>query len=263
MPISRHVAHRPAVDRRTPPRRRHLDLRHTERIGWHDHADSQLVYPSSGVLAVSTSAGSWVVPPQRAVWLPAEVAHSHQAHGPTRMHSLLFGAGENPMGAAQPTVISVSPLLREVLITLTEGVAPAGALGDSERRHLEAVAFDQLRRCPAEPLHLPEPDDDRLRAISVLLHEDPGDSRTLAELGREVGAAERTLSRLFRQQTGMSFPQWRTQLRLHRALILITSGDPVTAVAVAVGFANPSAFIAAFRETFGVTPGAYQRTLSG
>ena len=168
MPISRHAAQRPVVDRRSPPRRRHLDLRHTERIDWHDHADNQLVYPSSGVLAVSTSAGSWVVPPQRAVWLPAGVAHSHQAHGPTRMHSLLFGAPVNAMDAAQPMVFSVSPLLREVLIALTDA-----ALGDSERRHLEAVAFDQLRRCPVEPLYLPEPDDDRLRAISVLLHENP------------------------------------------------------------------------------------------
>lgn len=255
MPVSRHV-----VNRHAPPRRRHLDLRHTERIDWHDHADNQLVYPSSGVLSVFTSAGSWVVPPQRAVWLPAGMAHSHQAHGPTRMHSLLFGAPVNPMRAAQPTVISVSPLLREVLIALTRDAAP-GPPRDAERRHLEAVAFDQLRECPAEPLHLPEPADDRLRAISAVLHASPGDSRTLAELGRTVGAGERTLTRLFRRHTGMSFPQWRTQLRLHHALILITQGDPVTTVAVAVGFANPSAFIAAFRAAFGVTPGAYQRSL--
>ena len=248
MPVSRH----------TPPRRRHLDLRHTERIDWHDHADNQLVYPSSGVLAVSTSAGSWVVPPQRAVWLAAGVAHSHQAHGPTRMHSLLFAASVNPMGAVQPTVISVSPLLRELLIALTDTRTKPG---EPERLRLEAVTFDQLRRSPAEPLHLPEPDDDRLRAISAILHAAPGDTWTLAELGRAVGAGERTLTRLFRQETGMTFPQWRTQLRLHYALVRITRGDPVTAVAVAAGFANPSAFIAAFKATFGSTPGAYQRTL--
>lgn len=243
------------------------------------------MYPSSGVLAVSTSAGSWVVPPQRAVWLPAGVAHSHQAHGPTRMHSLLFEPDVNPLGATQPTVVPVPPLLREVLIALTdiaeptaggaestrgtegtEGTggteSPGGAARtDSERHHLEAVAFDQLRRCPAEPLHLPEPGDDRLRVISAILHAAPGDPRTLAELGREAGAGERTLSRLFRRNTGMTFPQWRTQLRLHHALVRLTRGDSVTTVAVAVGFANPSAFIAAFKDMFGVTPGAYQRTL--
>jgi len=276
MPVSRHVADQHVVNRHSPPRRRHLDLLHTERIDWHDHADHQLVYPSSGVLAVSTSAGSWVVPPQRAVWLPAGVAHSHQAHGPTRMHSLLFEPDVNPLGAAQPTVVPVPPLLREVLIALTDIAGPAaentrgtGGLEhtertkrtDSERRHLEAVAFDQLRRCPAEPLHLPEPGDDRLRAISSILHAAPGDPRTLAELGREAGAGERTLSRLFRRETGMTFPQWRTQLRLHHALVRLTRGDSVTTVAVAVGFANPSAFISAFKDMFGVTPGVYQRTL--
>jgi AraC-like DNA-binding protein len=232
------------------------------------------------VLAVSTSAGSWVVPPQRAVWLPAGVAHSHQAHGPTRMHSLLFEPDVNPLGATQPTVVPVPPLLREVLIALTDIAEPTaaentGGTGDtggtegtedaarteSERRHLEAVAFDQLRRCPAEPLHLPEPGDDRLRAISSILHAAPGDPRTLAELGREAGAGERTLSRLFRRETGMTFPQWRTQLRLHHALVRLTRGDSVTTVAVAVGFANPSAFISAFKDMFGVTPGVYQRTL--
>lgn len=225
------------------------------------------------------------MPPQRAVWLPAGVAHSHQAHGPTRMHSLLFEPDVNPLGATQPTVVPVPPLLREVLIALTGIAEPAaesaesaesaggtgGAQGtegtkgtartDSERRHLEAVAFDQLRRYPAEPLYLPEPGDDRLRAISAILHAAPGDLRTLAELGREAGAGERTLSRLFRRETGMTFPQWRTQLRLHHGLVRLTQGDSVTTVAVAVGFANPSAFIAAFKEMFGVTPGAYQRTL--
>ncbi|MBO0804344.1 MAG: helix-turn-helix transcriptional regulator [Nocardiopsaceae bacterium] len=280
MPVSRHPRDERSVSsehrvpsKHRPPRRRHLDLRHSERVEWHYHAEHQLVYPSSGVLSVSTSAGSWVVPPQRAVWLPAGVAHSHQAHGPTRMHSLFFDPPADPLGAVQPTVISVSPLMREVLIVLTDTAAertPADrtaaertAVGRTaaEREHLEAVAFDQLRRCPAEPLHLPEPGDDRLRAISAILHEDPGDPRTLAELGRAVGAGERTLTRLFRQQVGMTFPQWRTQLRLHRALIRITQGDPVTTVAVAVGFANPSAFIAAFKAMFGDTPGAYQRTL--
>lgn len=217
---------------------------------------------------MSTGAGSWVVPPQRAVWLPAGVAHSHQAHGPTRMHSLLFDPPVNPLRADQPTVVPVAPLLREVLMALTgiatsrgdAGCGDAGR-GDAERQHLETVALDQLRRCPAEPLHLPEPADDRLRAVSAILHADPGDPRTLAQLGHAVGAGERTLTRLFRKQTGMSFPQWRTQLRLHRALVRISCGDPVTTVAIAVGYANPSAFIAAFRAAFGVTPGAYQRTL--
>ena len=103
----------------------------------------------------------------------------------------------------------------------------------------------------------PTPTDSRLRALCRLLEADPADGRTLSELGREVGAAERTLSRLFREQTGISFPQWRGQLRLHHALALLVTGRPVTRVAADCGYRSPSAFIEAFRAAFGTTPGRY------
>lgn len=239
----------------TPPRQ-HL-LRHREQIGWHDHAWHHIAYPRSGVLAVSTSVGSWVVPPGRAIWLPAWVPHAHQAHGVTDMRSLTFPAEVNPLGATQPTVLSVSPLLREAIIVLTGREQPAGR----EREHIEQVVLDQLRPLPLSPLYLPEPADDRLRRISAMLRADPPDTRTLAQLGAEVGAGERTLSRLFRQQTGMTFPQWRAQVRLHHALRELTAGTPVTAAAHGCGYANASAFIDAFRQAFGMTPGAYQASL--
>ncbi|EFE75216.1 helix-turn-helix domain-containing protein [Streptomyces sp. SID5466] len=96
-----------------------------------------------------------------------------------------------------------------------------------------------------------------LRALCAILQADPGDRRTLAELGRHVGASGRTLSRLFRSDLGMTFPQWRTQLRLHHALILLTGRTPVTAVAHRCGWSSTSAFIEVFRRTFGHTPGSH------
>lgn len=89
----------------------------------------------------------------------------------------------------------------------------------------------------------------------ALLHDDPADGRTLARLGAAVGAGERTLSRLFRAELHMTFPQWRTQLRLHHALILLAENTPVTTVAHRCGWASASAFIDVFRRTFGHTPG--------
>lgn len=94
-------------------------------------------------------------------------------------------------------------------------------------------------------------------SLAALLAADPADQRSLAELGRAVGAAERTLSRLFRAETGLTFPQWRAQLRLQHALTLLAAGQPVTSVALACGFHTPSAFIEAFRKAFGTTPGRY------
>jgi AraC-like DNA-binding protein len=230
-------------------------LVHRERIDWHDHAAHQLINPSAGVLQVSTPNGTWVVPPHRAVWIPAGVPHSHQAFGPTQMRTLAFAEPVNPLRLDRPTVLAVSPLLREVVISLTGD----DSLTDPQRVNLERVALDQLRRVEELPLCLPSPADARLRDINDLLRTDPADQRTLAELGAVVGASERTLSRLFRSETSMTFPQWRGQLRLHHALTLLAADTPVTATATACGYRSSSAFIEAFRQAFGATPGRYHR----
>ncbi|WP_436532386.1 AraC family transcriptional regulator [Actinoplanes sp. HUAS TT8] len=224
-------------------------LGHRERIEWHDHAVHQLVYPLHGVLRVHTGRGVWVVPPNRAVWLPAEVPHAHQADGPTEMRSVIFDVA----ALDEPAVVQVGPLLREVIRALSD----VGDLTAQHRFHLEQVALHQVRRAESLPLMLPTPSDPRLVALCELLTGDPADQRSLHELGRQVGAAERTLSRLFRAETGFTFPQWRAQLRLHHALGLLAAGRPVTRVAADCGFRSPSAFIEAFRIAFGTTPGRY------
>jgi AraC-like DNA-binding protein len=233
-----------------------IPLGDRERIDWHHHAEQQLIYPRRGVLRVTTTAGAWVVPPHRAVWVPAGVPHAHEAFGRTEMRTLVFPARVNPLRLRQPAVLAVSPLLREVIVRLSDEVDPPAA---TPRRNLEKVALDQLREVAALRLCLPTLTDDRLRAVAELIHAEPSDSRTLAELGRAVGASERTLSRLFHEQAGMSFQRWRTQARLHYSLALLATGASVTRAATTCGYSNASAFVAAFHATFGVTPGRYQR----
>jgi AraC-like DNA-binding protein/quercetin dioxygenase-like cupin family protein len=236
-----------------------LTLTHRQRIEWHFHDEDQLIHPSQGVLRIFTAAGAWVVPPHRAVWVPAGIAHAHQAHGLTRMRTLAFTGKAGPLPTDRPTVLAVGPLLREVIVSLTDDAAAASRT-PRQRRTLEQVAVDELRRVDALPLLLPTPADDRLRAVHALLHDDPADPRPLAELGTAVGASERTLSRLFRHEMGMSFPQWRTQLRLHHSLTLLAAGTTVTATATACGYAHTSAFIEAFRHAFGTTPGRHRQS---
>jgi len=233
-------------------------LAHRDQIDWHDHAEQQLVYARAGVLVASTDAGTWLLPPQRALWLPAEVPHAHQAHGVTDMRTVIFPRSEIAHGYDRPTVLAVSPLMREAIIALTQD-----ELAQREQHHIRRVVLDQLRPLPDGAFYLPEPSDDRLLAINAMLHEDPADARTLRQFGLVVGAAERTLSRLFRDQTGMTFPQYRAQVRLHHGLRRLASGMPVTAVAHECGYANASAFVEAFRLATGTTPGAYQRSLAG
>jgi AraC-like DNA-binding protein len=230
-------------------------LAHREVIDWHDHAEHQLVYPRSGVLHVRTERGAWVVPQRRAVWLPAGVPHSHRAHGRTQMLTLAFPADVNPLAAGEPTVVCVGRLLREVITVLAED----RSLAPDDRGDLYRVALRRLRPAPALRHHLPAPADPRLRDVAAILAGDPADPRPLAELGRVTGASERTLSRLFRRDTGMTFPQWRAQLRLQHSLLALAGDSTVTEAAVASGYSNVSAFIAAFRDAFGITPAAYRQ----
>lgn len=239
------------------PADRHLA--HGERIDWHDHAEHQLVYPRSGVLQVRTDRGAWVVPPRRAVWLPAGIPHSHRAHGRTQMLTLAFPADINPLSATEPTVVPVGGLLREVITTLAEG----HSAGPDDRADLHRIVLRRLTPAPALKHRLPAPADPRLRDVAAILADDPADPRTLADLGRVTGASERTLSRLFRRDTGMTFPQWRAQLRLQDAMLRLAAGSTVTEAAIASGYSNVSAFIASFRDAFGVTPAAYRQRVSG
>jgi AraC-like DNA-binding protein/mannose-6-phosphate isomerase-like protein (cupin superfamily) len=250
-------------------------------IDAHRHDTHQIVYACRGVLSVTTSAGTWVAPANRAIWVPAGTVHEHRAHGDTDLR--LVGLTGNPLALDRPAVLAVGPLLRELIIAYTDDfTGPAGKAaaqdsatshphgaprhgppqhaagdraGDGERGRLLAVLLDRLKRAPEHPFHLPSPEDPRLAAVCAILHRDPADGRTLARLAAEAGSSERTLARLCRRELGMSFPQWRTQLRLHHALLLLADGVPVTAVAHRCGWASASAFIDVFRRAFGYTPG--------
>ncbi|MEV6035378.1 helix-turn-helix transcriptional regulator [Nonomuraea sp. NPDC052116] len=220
-------------------------------IDAHRHDTHQIVYACRGVLSVTTGAGTWVAPANRAIWIPAGTVHEHRAHGDTDL--CLVGLADNPLGLGHPTVLGVGPLLRELIITYTADDPPPPDGGERER--LWAVLVDQLKRAPEQRLHLPTARDPRLAAVCAILHRDPADSRTLAQLAVQAGTSDRTLARLCRRELGMSFPQWRTQLRLHHALLLLADGVAVTTVAHRCGWASASAFIDVFGRAFGYTPG--------
>ncbi|BDM74009.1 AraC family transcriptional regulator (plasmid) [Streptomyces nigrescens] len=226
-----------------------------ESIDAHRHDDHQIVYAGSGVVAVTTDAGTWFAPGTRAIWVPAGTVHAHRAHGHLDLHLVGLPATDNPLGLDTPTVLAVSPLLRELIRAYTAAPDDTGP----ERRRLRAVLRDQLRASPQQPVHLPSPTDPRLAAVCALLHEDPAEPRTLAALATATGAGERTLSRLFRSELGMTFPQWRTQSRLYHALRMLADDTPVTTVAHRCGWSSTSAFIDVFRRSFGYTPGTHNR----
>jgi len=219
------------------------------------------VYAARGVLSVHTERGTSIVPANRVAWTPAGFTHYHRAHGDTDMRIIFLPASLTRLAPGHPAVFMVSGLAREILLTLTGpgNYDPAARQYDrAARARLRRVLVDELHEAREQPLQLPEPHDDRLQAIARLLYEQPADSSSLAELGQAIGASARTLSRLFHDELGMTFYQWRTQLRIYHALVLLADGHDTTHVAHACGWANPSSFIAAFTSIIGTTPGRHR-----
>ena len=227
---------------------------------WHRHEEAQLLYASQGLMRVETEAGLWVVPSLRAVWIPARVLHRKINLAPLAFRTLYL-LPEVAQMSEDCHVLSVSPLLRELIVEMTRHGRDYDPKGPAGR--LVPVLLDQLRNAPAEALHLPLPEEPRIRALAVRLLEDPANDSGLEELARASGASPRTMARLFEAETGMGFRDWRQRLRLQVALARLAEGEAVTNVAFAVGYDSPSAFIAMFRKAMGESPKRYLKQVEG
>jgi AraC-like DNA-binding protein/quercetin dioxygenase-like cupin family protein len=221
----------------------------------HFHDRDQLVYGSCGVMTVRTGGGTWVVPPYRAVWIPAAVPHTITMSGTVAMRTLYLKPRLARTLPRDCCVINVSPLLRELilhacaLVRLRRGKKPT--------EHLIGVIIDQLEVVETIPLQLPRLSDPRARRIAEVLMAEPSNRRTLAQISKRAGASKRTIERLFQDEAGITFGRWRQQLRLMQAMRLLAEGAKVTHAALEAGYSTPSAFISMFKKSLGTTPTAY------
>jgi AraC-like DNA-binding protein len=223
-------------------------------FNWHTHDDHQLAWAASGVLTVRTQAADWVLPPTRALWIPAGVRHETLAAGVATMRSLYLRPDRAPASWTEPVPVTVSPLLAELI-----GYLGAESLDAGARARAEAMLGDVLRPVAMTTIEVRMPAEQRAAAVAAGLLANPADGRMLAEWGRHVGASGRTLERAFLGDTGMTFGQWRRLIRLQAALPELAAGRAVGTVARYVGYQTPSAFVAAFRKETGLTPAAYFR----
>ena len=235
------------------------DYRDGHGTGRHSHGRAQLLYAIAGVMRIETDAMAFVVPPGRALWVPAGLPHAVTMRGAVAMRALFLradaAAASGPPGRAAAAVLAVSPLLRELILAACAEPPdwdPAGRFP-----HIAALILDEIARAPALPLlgGVPAVRDKRLRRLAAALEADPASGLTLERWATQCGASPRTLTRLFRRETGMGFARWRQALRLAEAAALLAQGVPPARAAAAVGYASAPAFGAAFRAAFGVTPG--------
>jgi AraC-like DNA-binding protein len=225
-----------------------------KRFAWHSHPRHQLAWAANGVLTVIAETHTWVLPPTRALWIPAGIVHETIAAEKATMRTLYLKPELCPITWPAPQPVAATRLLAEMIVHLSDSPLEA-----PERSRAEAVLLDLLKPVATTTIEVTMPTDERALDVARGLLADPRDGRSLAEWGHAVGASGRTLTRAFLSETGIPFNRWRTAVRLRAALPLLASGEPIGAVADQVGYQTPSAFVAAFRRETGLTPGAYFR----
>lgn len=221
----------------------------------HRHRKAQLIYAVRGILNCEIEDGVWIVPPHCAVWIPGGLPHSARGSGETECYCLFVEPDAAPDLPKTCCTITVSPLLRELLLKAA-GFPQLYAFGGREAKLIE-VLLDELSDAPVEDLHLPTPRDARLRKLAEMLLADPTDKATMGEWATRIGMSERSMSRLLLQEIGMSFGRWRRQLHIILSLQRLSKGESVQTVALELGYENASGFVTMFRKAMGKPPARY------
>lgn len=220
-------------------------------VPWHDHPWPQLLYASSGVLRVETPTGSWIVPPQRGVWLPP--GHRHETRMLTDVELSSLYLPRTPEWTGDCAVIEISPLLRElILLAVRADESPS----TEERRKLALALMElELRSAPRVGSAIPMPADPRLAEFCRRVIAAPSVEISLEQHAQDVGLTPKTVSRMFQRDLGLGFREWRQMVQVSYAVAHLVQGEPVKAVAAGLGY-TPSAFTVMVRRSTGLTPAA-------
>lgn len=226
---------------------------------FHAHPYDQLGFSISGVMSVTTETASIVLPPNRAVWIPANTAHETVSRGEVRYQALFIDPRLN-RSPKECRVFEISPLLRG----LTDAIAAFDTSRpmDNRQARLTDVLLDELARLPDLTIGAAMPVDCRLKRVCRKIVEDPSDRRDINDWAKLAGMSRSTFTRHFRQQTGMGFVMWRRQIRLMEAVSRLSAGEPITTVARQTGYESASAFTAMFHRSVGLPPSSFCKSLA-
>ena len=225
----------------------------------HAHGSDQLMYAIEGIMEVTSGLSVWVIPPEFALWIPSRMSHRIRMDGVVKMRTLYFRPGVITRRSTEGAVLYVSSLVRELIVEavrlerLRSQNQYECALRDMLAHHLEQAK-------PA-PTFVTLPADPRAREVAQFILSAPAESPTLAQVCAHAGVSIRTVQRIFRSEVGLDLDSWRRQARLTKAMQLLVAGRSVKEVAFAVGYAQPSAFVQAFRRLFDATPKAWVASL--
>lgn len=218
----------------------------------HQHRWNQFVYAMAGTLLVTVEDAQYLITPQQAIWVPTGVPHRMGTPHGAQFRNLYIADVPDLAMPTTCTVLSVSPLLRALIVELEE---IDGQLEDANyRSQVDSLILAQLHRLKVQTSHLPWPRSPMLRKIAEMLYAHPTDSRSVDAWGAELGASGRTLTRHFEKEVGVSLRAWRHRMRLFRALEWLGAGRNVTDIALSLGYRSGSAFTYMFRQEMGCSP---------
>jgi AraC-like DNA-binding protein len=221
----------------------------------HRHRKAQLLFALRGTVTCEADRGVWIVPQRCAVWIPGDLLHRITAAGDVEVYCLFVEPEAVPALPRHCCTVSVSPFLEQLLLHLSRLPEMYDVEGADGR--IASVLLDQLSAAPIERRSFPMPVDPKLRRIATAMMADPSERITIEEWGRWAGAAPRTLTRILKRETGMSFGRWRQQLHILIALQRLTQGASVQTVALDLGYEGASAFVTMFRKALGKPPARY------
>ncbi|MGE8047114.1 AraC family transcriptional regulator [Pseudomonas monteilii] len=233
-----------------------LDLAGGTSIPTHQHAEGQLLFASTGVLAVTTNQGCWVVPSNHALWIPPQVAHRTRTIGASSIRTLYLGLNRAAALHSGCALIGVSSLLRELIVAALElkGKSAPG----SRNAHLIDLLMDEFKAAPVNTMYLASPAGERLKPLCQEIFQNGTLNWGLAECATFLNVNMKTVQRWFLSDLGVSFGAWRKQARLLLALEWLALGKSILEVSLEAGYSSPSAFSAMFRKEFGMPPSALQ-----
>lgn len=222
----------------------------------HKHRKGQLVVACCGGIMCTVEDGVWMVPSGFGVWIPGGVTHSNRVTANGQVCFLFVEPGVASLPDRCCTLV-LSSLILELILHL--GRQPQDYPANSPTARLAGVLLEQLEDAPSEQLYLPLPASSQLRTIARALAQDPSNRATMANWARQVAMSERSLARLVKSETGLTFGQWRKQWQIIVALQSLAEGESVQRTAEALGYESVSSFISMFRKTLGTSPARYVR----
>ncbi|WP_313092231.1 AraC family transcriptional regulator [Chryseobacterium flavum] len=224
--------------------------------GFHFHkTKAQLLYAPSGCMTVTTSDRQLILPPFRMLWIPAKEVHRVNFRNVVAYRSVYFDEdlARKNMGT-DFKVLHVNPLLKEIIerICFWDWMAPNPC-----QENILKVFWDEIKTAPEENMELKMPSDRRFKKVTEEWTQRFSMPPMLKKLAGQTGAVEKTVSRIFKKETGLTYQEWRQQWRLQRSIELLVEGNPIGEVSHILDFSSDSAFIEFFKKHTGSTPLQY------